>query len=743
MKLLPRSPIWLPSFLLLLLAAAFGYWLDYRHDLTVNLLTRTATDMRQAHRETLAHLAGGALAGAAIMAALMYFAVNRRLQRIYKALGNFGYGNVDVRLGWRGNDAISRLATQFDFMVARMAEERIHLTEGEERLNFALHGSSAGIWDWRIDRSQTYYSPRWKSLLGFSPTEHFPHAEEWLKRVHPEDLPHVMSLLNAHLRGETESFESEHRLRCNDDRYIWVLERGLAIRGADGHAYRMVGALTDISRRKEVEFALQISEEEYRSVVQGVTQIIFRADSAGCLSFLNPAWQELTGFPVETSMGRRLTDFVHPADRAGVALWFDAEMAETGAREFRLLTQQGDVRWFRLHARTLGTRAGACGIAGVLTDIDEQRRTQDALAKSNAERNTILNMSPNGFVFADRAGRVTYVNPAFLAMTGFAHGEVEGQMLETVEDRIRGLCDPDKLMAPAASPTDERADRLYLIEPMPRVLDRLVRNNRDEHGDVQGSIMFCRDVSQEIEADRLKTEFLSTAAHELRTPMASIFGFAELLLVRDFDTATRHEVYQIIHRQTRNLINLVNELLDLARIEAKGAKVFKFREQELSPIVRDAVASQFLPGDNYRLEADLPAALAQVNVDAEKFHQALVNVLGNAVKYSPHGGVIRVSAARRQAGNATLIGISVRDQGIGMSAEQLARVFDRFYRADTSGVIPGTGLGMCLVKEIMDISGGEITIDSVVDRGTEVTLWLPVLPAASVPAETDASSRAS
>lgn len=590
---LHRGLNWLLILCLLLFAAASGAWLAMSADLAT---------ARETHRHTLSLLALTAFGSAGLIALFIHLSVSRRLTRLLNAIGRFANGRTDVRLGWIGTDIVSRLGMQFDYMVMRLAEERTCLVEGEERLDFALHGSSAGIWDWRLDRNHTYYSPRWLSLLGFGEAALPSHPEEWLKRVHPEDLPQVMQRLNAHLEGEKDFFESEHRLRRKDGSYLWVLERGRAIRDEDGRAFRMVGALTDITGRKEAESALRQNEEKYR---------------------------------------------------------------------------------------------------------------------------TILNLSPDGFVFADCAGRVTYVNPAFLAMTGFVRERVEGGSLTALEEGLRELCDPARTPPRAAGGMDEFEDTLHLVKPAILVLKRLTRGIRDDQGSLQGGIMFFRDVTREAEVDRMKSEFLSTAAHELRTPMASIFGFAELLLARDFDAATRHELHEIIHRQTRNLINLVNELLDLARIEARGGKSFQFRAQPLQPIVANAVASQFLPAETHRIETDLPPDLPWVSVDAEKLQQALANVLGNAVKYSPRGGTIQVSATRRQAQGRDLVGIAVRDQGIGMTPEQLARVFDRFYRADPSNTIPGTGLGMCLVKEIMEIMKGEITISSVVDQGTEVILWLP------------------
>lgn len=618
-------------------------------------------------------------------------------------------------------------AARGEALAEQLASEHRDLAESEERLNFALTGSNAGIWDWHMDSGHTYYSPRWKTLLGFAESEVLPHAEEWLKRVHPDDLPGVMELLNTHIAGDTGFFESEHRLRRKDGSYLWVLERGSLVRDAEGKPCRMVGALIDISRRKEVESALQCSEAEYRSVVDSVTQVIFRSDERGRLTFLNPAWSELTGFPVDNCLTRTLWDFVPAEDRERVRRLFEGEETRSRDRiegEFRLFTRDSDDRWFSLHARVVGY-----GMAGVLTDIDAQKRAQNALAHANSERNTILDLSPAGFVFIDAQRKVAYANPAFLAMTRLQAGELEGIDLPAFENKIKPLCDDQKPVPAFATAVDDREETLYLSHPEKLVLKWLYRSIRDEWEDDQGGVIFFRDVTRETEIDRMKTEFLSTAAHELRTPMASIFGFSELLLAREFDPATQKDLLQTIHRQTKNLIGLLNELLDLARIEARGGKGFKIKEHELAPIILDAVAALYVPAETHRLLVDVPADLPMVNIDVAKFRQCLANVLGNAIKYSPDGGVVRVSTLERlsDAGEG-LVGVKIEDEGIGMTENEISHMFDRFYRADASGAIPGTGLGMALVKETMEILGGEVSVSSLPQHGTTVTLWLPYHP---------------
>jgi signal transduction histidine kinase len=245
-------------------------------------------------------------------------------------------------------------------------------------------------------------------------------------------------------------------------------------------------------------------------------------------------------------------------------------------------------------------------------------------------------------------------------------------------------------------------------------------------------VVYFRDITRETEVDRMKSEFLSTAAHELRTPLASIFGFSELMLTRNYDEGRVKQMVGTIHRQAGLLVKLINELLDLARIEARAGKDFNYRVQPLAPVIENVVAALLVGNETRHVAVSLPSQPPLVKIDADKFSLSLTNVLANAYKYSPKGGAIELDVIAAEADGEPRIGVRVRDHGIGMSAEEVARVFERFYRADPSGNIPGTGLGMCLVKEIIELHGGQVEVASEKNVGTTVTLWLPAANASEL-----------
>jgi signal transduction histidine kinase len=291
--------------------------------------------------------------------------------------------------------------------------------------------------------------------------------------------------------------------------------------------------------------------------------------------------------------------------------------------------------------------------------------------------------------------------------------------------------DGEGLGAPPHVADPEHPERL-LVElkgPGHRVLDVRLRV---ADGENVSRILFFRDVTHEAEVDRMKSEFLSHAAHELRTPMASIFGFTELLRTRKMSDERRQDMLDVIHRQSLLMTAIINELLDLVRIDARRGEDFEFVSLDAGALVRAVVADYKVPEGREPAVLDLPYTPRWVRADDNKLKRAVGNILSNAFKYST-GGAVEVCLVTGEAsgpGNVgPRVGIRVSDHGIGMSPEQLARVWERFYRADASGNVPGTGLGMAIVKEIIELHGGKAEVQSEFGVGTTVTLWLPTAKA--------------
>ena len=427
-----------------------------------------------------------------------------------------------------------------------------------------------------------------------------------------------------------------------------------------------------------------------------------------------------------------------------VDAWVMQRVAQHHSANGEVIEQRlADGRWLLI----VEYRTPSGYIVGNRIDITERRAAEAAVRDRNEQLDAIFALSPDGFLSFDADHRIKYVSPAFARMTGLLESDMLGIDEADFSARLANACLPAARFSGIAAlrmtskvgadgTAHERRQTIELADAGKRVLQVGLRLSNAE---TVSQILYFRDITHETEVDRLKSEFLSHAAHELRTPMASIYGFTELLMTQEFDEADRADFLATIYRQSSLMISIINELLDLARIEARRGKDFTIAAVDVHELLREVIAG-FKTPDGRPSPTEPPAeGPFQVRADRKKLTQAISNVISNAYKYSPGGGAVDIELVRspHDGGLPLRIGIRVTDHGIGMTPDQLAHVCERFYRADTSGKIPGTGLGMSIVKEIVELHGGELDLASKVGAGTTVTLWLPGAEMPSEPNQPD------
>ena len=351
-----------------------------------------------------------------------------------------------------------------------------------------------------------------------------------------------------------------------------------------------------------------------------------------------------------------------------------------------------------------------------------------ALRIRGEQLSAIFALSPDGFLSLDSDDSVRMVNPSLCSMLGIAAETLLGKKASQLETLLRDMSSPAQpfesisrvleLSGDQASPKTGRC--IFETALMPkRSLQVLARRG---NGSEVALLLHFRDISHERQVDRMKSEFLSTAAHELRTPMSSIFGFSEVLLHTQQTPEQQREILGIIHKQSALLVRIVNDLLDLSRIEAFAGKGLSLTETSLQQVVHESIGG-FPPQQQPRIKVSFDGDDRLIIADVDKLQQALTNLVSNACKYSKNDQPVFVRTASRQHSGVVWVGVEVVDQGVGMSDEEMKHCFDRFWRADRSGHFPGTGLGLSLVKEIVELHDGQIELFSRPGEGTRVTMW--------------------
>jgi len=341
------------------------------------------------------------------------------------------------------------------------------------------------------------------------------------------------------------------------------------------------------------------------------------------------------------------------------------------------------------------------------------------LQESRRQLTAVIDSMQDGLLVYDSAGRVVQANPFALQLFSSSYDDMMGL----------GSVDVAKLTGEpplTALPSEETADRPVVFEfggPRPRFVRRIVSSIPSEAGRTSGCVVVYQDITDQKEVEQLKDDFLSIASHELKTPLTSIMGYTQLL-GRKLGSANAAEVLDVIQAQCRRMNRLVEDLLDVSRIERGGLETAHC--PVTLPTVVEGVLAKFRT-TSHRHEFRVLCHDEGITVwaDEDRLDQVLSNLVSNAIKYSPDGGAVEVTIKRREQHAE----VAVRDWGIGIAPEQQSRIFSRFYQADSvvrSRRFGGMGLGLFICKAIIDEMGGTISVESAVGHGSTFRVSLPL-----------------
>ncbi|MEY2441531.1 MAG: hypothetical protein QOJ46_957 [bacterium] len=563
--------------------------------------------------------------------------------------------------------------------------------------------------------------------------------------------------------GFVRDVEQEVRTRTGEKKIVLASVSSLKFDDQSS----LIALIHDVTQRRHLEQQLRESEERFRQVTEIYQQGFVLSDiDPPRVLYASPAVARIFGVDLETLYRDPLAiqRLVHPEDSEDIMVR-RSTMTNATDLEYRIVRPDGRTRWIRTRAQPVTVNDGQVQrVAGVSEDVTAERELREDLRESEELFRLLAENSTDviGRLAADQ--RIEYVSPASRTVYGYEPEAMIGRFgWEFIHpDDVAAMRDDFSAHAGTEVVTNTyrviRGDGAYVyVEAKIRALydpvsgellefhtvARDVGERRQAEGDV-------RRAKEEAElANAAKSEFLSRMSHELRTPLHSILGFGELLARGDLQPHQIEQVVQIT-RAGRHLLELINEVLDLSRIE-RGELHMSLEPVHVGQVVMEALDMLGPSAATHAVSLVPPPQGLDIHVlaDRQRLKQALLNLLSNAVKYNRHGGEVRVVAARRDPASAR---IEVADTGIGIAADDLARAFAAFERLGAEATdVEGTGLGLALTRRLIEAMGGTIGVDSEVGRGSTFWLDLPEIgaaaagpapaeraPAAPTPARTDA-----
>jgi len=629
-----------------------------------------------------------------------------------------------------------------------LAEERTaELRAAQEQYRLAVEGSNDGIWDWNLETGEVFQSRRLKEILPYEREESEPIGLLAKESIHPDDSDRFYYSLNTYLKTGKDHFQSEIRLLKGDE-FIWALVRGRVQRGKEGKAVRMAGSLSDITAARRMQDALKLSEANLSGFFDTVSDMLFVLSMGGEVQKVNQTAAsrlivrdtaeeslKLTHlFPEEILEDvEPLLQEIYKLQRNDLMAFFIDKDGESFPVEIRFSTGKWD---------------GEHALFAVAKDLTELKRSEEKflrifhdgsvpLSLSTVEDGTFIDVN-NEFCRTLKRERDQMIGRSSRELELFAdyadRVEIHRLIMETGQVRnfetLVNLPEGRHIYILFAADLIRLEGVSYLLSSIIDITDRkqIELEIQETNRRLEEALRRATHLAEQAEqANRAKSAFLANMSHEIRTPMNGVIGMTNLLLDTPLQEE-QHEYAEIIHSSGEALLNLIDDILDFSKIEANKLEL-KTADFDLYELIEDvlemiAVRAFGKPIElSYYLSDNVPR---RVRGDVGRLRQVLVNLAGNAVKFTSEGEVSLEGEVVSETEKSLILKMTVFDTGIGILKDQQDTLFKPFSQVDDSTTrrFGGTGLGLVISRQLVELMGGEIGFSSTAGKGS--TFWFTV-----------------
>lgn len=631
------------------------------------------------------------------------------------------------------------VGVNIDINARKLAQEA--LRESEQRMRLAQDAANAGAWEWRLADNRNVWSENLWALYGLSPGVAATY-ESWLRSVHPEDRERVVHAISTAAQAG-EEFEAQWRINLPAGASPrWVLSRGSPIFGPDGAPDRYIGIVFDISERKNAEDALAESERRYRLLYESMRDPFAQTDMDGRLLHFNELFREMLGYSEDELKRLTYQDLTperwHEVD-AGIVR--DQILARGYSDVYEKEYRRRDGTVFPVELRVILSRdedGNPIGMWAIVRDVTARKQAEAAL-RDHQQRMRLAtqaaevgiwewNIETDEIRWDDQLFRIYGMRPPADNMLTFQDwaDRVFPDDLPTQTELLR-----QHSQSKGAHTREFRIVRKDDGEI--RVIQTVETIRMEEDGRIEWMVGTNRDITEQKrneealrEADRRKDAFIATLAHELRNPLAPIHNGVHILkaAARKRGNESDAPVLDMMERQVGHLVRLVDDLLDIARITS-GKIELRREPADIGAVLADALetSQSLIQRKGHRVVLRAPSGTLRVHGDPMRLTQAFTNLLNNAAHYTPNGGLIEIEAERRGAEAV----VTVRDNGNGVAPDALPRIFELFARIGDKMDDRGLGIGLALVRNLIELHGGAIEAKSAgLGKGSEFVVRLPL-----------------
>ncbi|HZO19552.1 MAG TPA: PAS domain S-box protein [Gemmatimonadaceae bacterium] len=638
-------------------------------------------------------------------------------------------GNI-VGISGTLSDVTSRLSVEVELRRQQTLYRLIAENSSDIIALVALHGGRF-----------TYVSPSTAHVLGYTADDIL--GVEWWTLLDPTDRERIAHSVQS--VRERQPVTETARVRKKDGTWIWLEARADAVLDEDGTVVGYRITARDFTEHRAASLALTESEAKYRLLAESIDDIVCLQDLDGTALYYSASTEKALGFTPAELVGKDVFALTHPDDLAKLA--GDAYLAvlrgETPLVEWRCLRKDGTYIWVETHTALLRNEAGVPDrLLSVTRDIEGRKQAQEALRQSEERMRALIARAAYGIFRSTRQGRFLDVNPALVAMLGYESVD-ELLAIDIMRDLYVDIDERDRWMTAIDSGAHpEWFDLTWRRQDGTPIAVRLsARAARDGHGDVVWYEGIAENVTERLRreavvrrAERMASlgHTLAGVAHELNNPLAAISGFAQILLKTHLPKEDRSAI-ETIHREARRAAKIVKDLLTFARRQDSTER----QRVDLNDIVRYIADTQRYAMETHGVLCELVLSdePAFVSADPAQLEQVMLNLLVNArqaletMAAPVAAGRVAAGATRtpmiviRTAVRGTMVSLEISDNGPGIAAGELPRIWDPFWTTKEEG--EGTGLGLSVVHGIVTEHGGTIDVETRVGAGTTFAVSLP------------------